>query len=64
MRVRRFHPTDDGADISISDISITYDSLLFHRRDLNLGPVRYPDGSEATGCLGQAYPVRHQPALG
>ncbi|HAE35968.1 MAG TPA: hypothetical protein DCG22_09260 [Bacteroidetes bacterium] len=44
--VRRFHLTDDGADISISDISITYDSLLFHRRDLNLGPVRYPDGSE------------------
>lgn len=40
--VRSFQINDDGTDINISDIQIQYDSILFHRRDLNVAPVVFP----------------------
>lgn len=42
----KFKLDDDGETITISDIEIYYDSLLFHRRDLNLEPIMLPGGEE------------------
>ncbi|MBC8172737.1 MAG: T9SS type A sorting domain-containing protein [Chitinophagales bacterium] len=39
--VRTFLLGDDGITLSVSDIDILYDSILFHRRDLNFEPVLY-----------------------
>ena len=43
--LRKFVINDDGINLSISDVSIIYDSLLFHRRDLSFEPLVFPDES-------------------
>ena len=43
--VRSFKINDDGVNLSISDYSAIHDSANFHRRDYNLVPQIFPDGS-------------------
>jgi hypothetical protein len=40
--VRSFIIDDDGTTFSVSYVQIQYDSILFHRRDLNVAPVVFP----------------------
>lgn len=43
--IRSFNINDDGISLSISNISIITDSVNFHRRDYNLVPQIFPDGT-------------------
>ncbi|MGL4596691.1 MAG: T9SS type A sorting domain-containing protein [Bacteroidia bacterium] len=43
--VKRFTIADDGITISIQNLTQQTDTNIFHRRDLNVGPVVHPDGS-------------------
>ncbi|MBK7342217.1 MAG: hypothetical protein IPJ06_03280 [Saprospiraceae bacterium] len=43
--IQRFTLADDGLNISVSSWQITVDSLELHRRDYNLVPQIYPDGT-------------------
>jgi hypothetical protein len=43
--IRRFTLSDDGALLSLENKNSFYDSLEFHRRDYNLMPQRFTDGS-------------------
>ena len=44
--VRSFNINDDGQNLSISNYSALRDSVNFHRRDYNLVPQIFPDGTE------------------
>jgi hypothetical protein len=44
--VRSFNINDDGVNLSISNYSAVHDSVNFHRRDYNLVPQIFPDGTE------------------
>lgn len=43
--IRSFKINDDGVNLSISNYSAIHDSANFHRRDYNLVPQIFPDGS-------------------
>lgn len=43
--IRSFVINDDGVNLSISSINIITDSINFHRRDYNLVPQIFPDGT-------------------
>jgi hypothetical protein len=44
--IRSFTITDDGQSLAIGDYQALRDSIQFHRRDYNLVPQIFPDGSE------------------
>ena len=43
--IRRFTISDDGVSLNLQNKFSIYDSLEFHRRDFNLVPQRFSDGS-------------------
>lgn len=43
--IQRFSITDDGSTLAVQDWQVTVDSLELHRRDYNLVPQVFPDGS-------------------
>ncbi|MBK8947468.1 MAG: T9SS C-terminal target domain-containing protein [Flavobacteriales bacterium] len=43
--IRRFRISDDGVNLSITDFSETVDTVNLHRRDYNLVPQVFPDGT-------------------
>lgn len=43
--IRRFRIADDGVNLAITDFSETVDTLELHRRDYNLVPQVFPDGT-------------------
>lgn len=43
-QVRRFVIHDDGTNLSISNYSVSTDTINFHRRDFNLVPQIFPNG--------------------
>jgi Secretion system C-terminal sorting domain len=45
-QIKRFTITDDGVNLGLSNYSAITDTNNFHRRDLNVGPVIHPDGSQ------------------
>lgn len=45
--LKKFKITDDGTTINITDVSITTDTAVFHRRDLNFVPIMQPGEVEA-----------------
>jgi hypothetical protein len=73
-RIRRFTINDDGTNLSISNYSELTDTSNFHRRDLNVGPVVYPDGSfgwtaysgvfQKTRNLPYPWPINFDPVNG
>ncbi|MBK8500424.1 MAG: T9SS type A sorting domain-containing protein [Flavobacteriales bacterium] len=44
--IRRFAINDDGVDLAISDYWTVVDTVNLHRRDYNMLPQVFPDGSE------------------
>ncbi len=43
--IRKFQINDDGVNLGISGYTAVYDSVNFHRRDFNLVPQIFPDGT-------------------
>lgn len=43
--IRRFHVQDDGTNIVIADYAAWHDDANLHRRDYNMVPQVFPDGS-------------------
>ncbi|MEO8151156.1 MAG: T9SS type A sorting domain-containing protein [Bacteroidia bacterium] len=43
--IRKFQINDDGINLSISNYNAIHDSANFHRRDYNLVPQIFPDGT-------------------
>lgn len=44
--IRKFKIVDDGTNISIQDYSTVMDSVYLHKRDYNMAPQIFPDGTE------------------
>ncbi len=53
--ITSFQIDDDGVNLTISDYTQQIDTLQFHRRDLNVAPLIYADGSEGLGVYGGVF---------
>ncbi len=49
--LRTFRLEQDGPDWLVTDVEISYDSLLFHRRDLTFEPVIFPGGQQGLAAF-------------
>jgi hypothetical protein len=49
-KIKKFNLTDDGTTITLSGFTYQTDTNNFHRRDLNVGPIVYPDNSFGLGA--------------
>jgi hypothetical protein len=56
--IRRFGIADDGQSLGLIDYSATVDTVNLHRRDYNLVPQVFPDGSFGYHGLQRRVPVR------
>ncbi|MBX7243520.1 MAG: T9SS type A sorting domain-containing protein [Bacteroidia bacterium] len=63
-QIRKFEIVDDGVTLSLSNYSAITDSANFRRRDFNLSPQIFPDGTEGLrGFTGVFQPQRDIPYL-
>lgn len=63
-QVRKFNLLDDGTNLQITHLSAYSDPINLHRRDYNLTPQIYPDGSEGlTAFSGVFQPTVNLPYL-
>lgn len=63
-QVRKFNLLDDGTNLQITHLSAYTDPINLHRRDYNVTPQIYPDGSEGlTAFSGVFQPTVNLPYL-
>jgi hypothetical protein len=54
-QIKKFNLADDGTTITLSNYTYQVDTNNFHRRDLNVGPVIFPDGSQGLEGYGGVF---------
>lgn len=61
--IRRFKIVDDGLTMRMIDFSTQIDTLELHRRDYNMAPQIFPDGSKGFTAFSGVFNANDQPWL-